>query len=94
MSAMSEIDLDRLLIAAVSEAIQEPERNDPAVSADMACETALNALDDLMVLAAADDTAQHVMANRVFVGQILVRAQLVASFLMSKHPQLKVVSNG
>ena len=59
---------------------------DPEVTADMACETALNALDDLMVLAAKDETWQSVMANKVFIGQILTRAQLVSSFLMSKTP--------
>lgn len=61
------------------------------VTADMACEDALNALDQLMKLATKDDTVHHVIANRIFVGQILVRAQLVASFLAAKVPAFRVV---
>ena len=68
----------------------------PEVSADQACETALNALDDLMVLAANQQTAHLVWANKIFIGQILTRAQLVASVLMAveqKAGQLKVIRN-
>lgn len=72
----------------------EPADNDPEVTADKACEIALNALDDLMVLAAKDDTAHLVMANRIFIGQILTRAQLVASFLMAQQTGLRIVKNG
>lgn len=64
----------------------------PEVSADLACEQALNALDTLACLAASSETAQHVMANRIFVGQILTRAQLLTSFLIAQEtPQFKVV---
>jgi len=64
----------------------------PEVSADLACEQALNALDTLACLAASSETAQHVMANRIFVGQILVRAQLIASSLAARQtPTFKVV---
>ena len=61
------------------------------ISADIACETALNALDELAALALKDDTAHLVIANRIFIGQILCRAQLVASFLAAKTPALRVV---
>ena len=67
----------------------EPDINDPEVAADAACEAALNALDDLMVLAAKSETARYVEAERVFIGQILTRAQLVASFIAARHPNLK-----
>ena len=76
------------------QSVTEAMADDPEVTADQACEAALNALDQLMVLAARDDTAPHVMANRIFVGQILVRAQLIQSFLMAKEtPEFKMVSN-
>lgn len=91
MSVMSDLDLQ---LQEVSEIMAEPSDTSPEVTADVACETALNALDQLMVLAADKTTAQHVMANKVFVGQILTRAQLVASFLVAlETPKLKVVRN-
>lgn len=72
--------------------IVRDEMESPEVTADMACEQALNALDQLMVLAARDDTAHLVVANRIFVGQILTRSQLIASFLMAKEtPQFRIV---
>jgi hypothetical protein len=64
------------------------------LAAEQACEAALNALDTLMALAANDETAPLVEAEKVFVGQILTRAQLVASSMMARHPNLKVVKNG
>ncbi len=66
---------------------------DPEITADIACEQALNALDQLMVLAAKDETAHLVVANKVFVGQILTRAQLVASFLMTRQSRPHMVIN-
>jgi hypothetical protein len=67
---------------------------DPEITADMACETALNALDELMTLAAKDDTAHLVIANRIFVGQIKSRVDLILSFLIAKEtPAFKVISN-
>jgi hypothetical protein len=64
------MSLDEQLLEAVSVAMEEPADNDPEVTADLCLRTALNALDQLMVLAAKDDTAHLVMANRIFVGQI------------------------
>jgi hypothetical protein len=64
------------------------------LAAEQACESALSALDTLMLLAAGDDTVHLVEAEKAFIGQILTRAQLVASFLMARHPNLKVVKNG
>jgi len=79
----------------LDEIVQSALDSDPEVSVDILCETALNALDQLMVLAAKEETFQHVMANKVFIGQILTRAQLIASFLMARQtrPQM-VVNNG
>lgn len=87
--------LDEQLLDAVSAAMAEPRNDyDPEVTADLCCEQALNALDQLMVLATKDDTAHLVIANKIFIGQILTRAQLVASFLMTKQTGLRIVSNG
>ena len=88
---MSELDMDLEVIRSV---IGEPEPNDPEVTTNRACEEALNALDQLVVLAANSETAHLVEAERVFIGQILTRAQLIASFLLARQPQLKVIRNG
>jgi hypothetical protein len=91
MGTMSELDMD---LEIIREVIGEPEPNDPEVLANVACEAAINALDTLMTLAANDETVHLVEAEKKFVGQILTRAQLVASFLMARHPNLKVVPRG
>lgn len=61
------------------------------ISADLCCEQALNALDELIQMAMSDDTANLVMANRIFIGQILTRAQLAASLLVAKQPKLTLM---
>ncbi len=66
---------------------------DPQVMLDMTINTITRELDDLMVLAADPATSHLVIKEAVGVGQILYRAQLVASFIEARKPRL-VVSNG
>lgn len=56
----------------------------PEVTADQACEVALNALDTLAVLTASQDTAHLVWANKIFVGQIVNRANTLGRLLMAQ----------
>lgn len=64
------------------------------LSLDMSIQQAFNALDEIMAIAADPLTKQLVFKERVAVGQLLNRAQLVASFIEKYKPgQLKVVSN-
>ena len=50
-------------------------------------------LDELCAMAANPETVDLVDAQRIAIGQIVSRAQLIASFLMARKPQLKVISN-
>lgn len=65
------------------------------IKLDMSIQQAFNALDEIMAIAADPETKHMVFKERVAVGQLLNRAQLIASFIEKYKPgQLKVVSNG
>lgn len=85
MSAMSELDLDRQLIDAVSEAMKEP-----VLSAEdqieRKCDWIIRELDELCALAVNPETIDLVEHEKIAIGQIVTRAQLVAAFLMARHP--------
>ena len=72
--------------------------NDPVLSAEDQMERKLDAiireLDDICAFSADPETVDLVEGQRVAVGQIVVRAQLIAAFLMARQPHLRVVSNG
>lgn len=52
-------------------------------------------LDDLMACAATDEGCEALEANKIGLGQILTRAQLIVSFMTSREPpQLKVIRRG
>jgi hypothetical protein len=62
------------------------------VRVEMTVHSIISELDDLMVLAADPATSRYVISEIVGVGQILNRAQLVASFIEArKSPKLKLV---
>ena len=51
-------------------------------------------LDELMALASQEETKGQVCAERIALGQMLSRCQLLVSFALSQDtPKLKVVSN-
>jgi hypothetical protein len=58
------------------------------------CDGIIRELDEIVALAANPETVALVEQQRVAVGQILSRAQLIASFLMARQPQLKVMGRG
>lgn len=95
MSAMSELDMDRQLLDAVSAAMEEPDvfhfTNAPEHKIAMALRSAFEGLDEIMVMAAHPDTSHLVDAERVAVGQLILRAQLIGSFLMSRKAHSRVV---
>lgn len=65
------------------------------VVVEMTVNKIVSELDDLMVLAADPETSRYVLGEAIGVGQILNRAQLVASFIEARRaPKLKVISNG
>lgn len=94
MSRISELDLDRQLLDAVSSAMQEP-----ALSAEEQMERRIDSiirdLDELVAFAANPETVDLIDGQRIGVGQIISRAQLIGSFLMARSPnKLRVISNG
>jgi hypothetical protein len=73
----------------------DPDENSPEVKLDMALRGAFAGLDELMCLAADRDTASLVEKERVHIGQLVTRAQLLASFLMARAPTgLRMIRNG
>jgi hypothetical protein len=83
-----------LTLEFVSDAMKEP-----ALSAEEQMERRVDSiirdLDELIAFAANSETVDLVEGQRIGVGQIVSRAQLVASFLMARNPnKLRVVSNG
>ena len=107
---MNTIDLDRRLLDAVAEAMREPEET-PAlhiertqdwllrVSLDLPMRARIDfivsQLDELMATASNSQTVDLVDSERVAVGQVITRAQLLGSFLMARQPTaLRIVQNG
>ena len=71
-----------------NEAMQET----PIDSVGRTLRDAFSAVDDLVILANREDTKAAVLAERVLIGQLMVRVQLLASFAMINTPgKLKVV---
>lgn len=98
MNSMSELDLNRQLLDAVSEAMEEP-------AADWLFRVSLELpigeritlitrmLDELMAMANSPETVALIEGERIGVGQVISRAQLIGSFLMTRQPRPKMVSN-
>ena len=58
------------------------------------CDSIIRELDDLCGLAANPETVDLMDTQRIAVGQMVTRTTLIASFLMARKPNLKVVQNG
>jgi hypothetical protein len=74
-----------------------PDENSPEIKLDMALRSAFAGLDDLMVLACNSNTADLVEREKIAIGQIVTRAQLIASFLMARQTpagKLRLIQNG
>lgn len=88
--SMSDYDLNLQEIRAVM--------SDPALSPEEQMERRLDylirELDELCAMAANPETVDLVDNQRVGIGQVISRSQLIASFLMARKPQLKVVPRG
>jgi hypothetical protein len=93
-AVMETVDLDRL-DDVIREAMQEP-----ALTAEEQMERRVDSiirdLDELCAFASNKETVDLVEAQRIGVGQIIMRAQLIGSFLMARNqkPGLRVISNG
>lgn len=72
---------------------------DPALSAEdqieRKCDWIVRELDELCKLAASSETVDLVEGQKPAIDQIIVRSQLIASFLMARSPsKLRIVQNG
>jgi len=96
MSRMSELDYDRQIVDTVRGIVSEPE---PVLSAEEQIERKVDAiireLDELCRLATLAETVDLVASQKMALGQMLVRIQLILSFVLaSKPPAFKVIRNG
>ncbi len=74
-------------LEAVSEAMQDFVEHETAeVQMERRIDALIRDLDELCAFAANKETVDLVEAQRIGVGQIVMRAQLVASFLMARKP--------
>lgn len=90
MSKMSELDLDRQCLDAVSAAMQEPETAEEQI--ERRADYIIRELDELVRLAANAETVDLIDRERIAIGQIVTRSELIAKLLMARHPsKLRIV---
>lgn len=86
MSVMSELDMARQEIATL-EAVRREMAGEPAeTQIEYRLDCIIRELDEMCGLAANPETVDLIEKNRIAVGQIVTRAQLIASFLMGHKP--------
>lgn len=69
------------------EAVRKEMAGEPAeTQIEYRMDCVLRELDEFMALAANPETVGLIEKQRIMVGQIMSRAQLIASFLMSRKP--------
>lgn len=91
MGIMSEIDLD---LQAVQQAMEPTPAERSQIYVERTVTSVINDLDQLCAFAADPATAGFIEAERIAIGQIVTRAQLIQSFLMASYPsKLKVIGN-
>ena len=95
MSRMSEIDFDRQIVDTVRSIVSEPE---PVLSAEEQIERKVDAiireLDEMCAMATHPETVDLIASQKIAFGQMLVRMQLILSFILASKPALKVIRNG
>ena len=57
------------------------------------CDAIIRELDEFCGMASNPETVDLMETQRIAVGQMLTRVQLIAEFLMSRQPRLKMVRN-
>jgi hypothetical protein len=92
MERISDIDFDNQLLEAVRKGLA----GEPAeVQIEYRLDCIIRELDEMCGIAANPETIDLIEHQRIAVGQILTRIQLIASFLMARQPtQLRVIQNG
>ena len=92
MSRMSDLDLERQTL----EAVRREMSGEPAeVQVEYRADAVLRELDEFMAMAANPETVDIIKHNERLMGQIMSRAQLICSFLLSHEPpKFRVIRNG
>jgi hypothetical protein len=76
------------------EAVRQGMAGQPAeVQIEYRIDAVVRELDELCAMASNPETVDLVEGQKVGIGQIISRAQLIGSFLMARKPRLTVVSN-
>jgi hypothetical protein len=78
------------------EAVRKEMAGEPAeTQIEYRMDCVLRELDEFMAMAANNETVDLIDSNRVLMGQIMTRAQLIGAFLMARNtkPGLRVVKN-
>jgi hypothetical protein len=78
------------------EAVRKEMSGEPAeTQIEYRMDCVLRELDEFMAMAANSETVDLIDSNRVLMGQIMTRAQLIGAFLMARNtkPGLRVVQN-
>jgi len=84
MGVMSDLDLT---LQAVSEAMGEPTETERSqIYIERTVSSIINDLDQLCAFAADPATRQFIEAEKIAIGQIITRAQLVGSLLLAGRP--------
>lgn len=92
MGIMSEYDA---ALQEIRQLMAEPEDTSAETQMERRCDSIIRELDELCAFAANKETVDLVEGQRIAVGQMMTRVQLIASLLMarSQKPGLRVVQN-
>jgi hypothetical protein len=91
---MSELDYDRQIIDAIRDVMEEPQLS-AEEQIERKCDAIIREMDELCRMATLAETVDLVASQKMALGQMLVRIQLILSFVLaSKPPTFKVISNG
>ena len=91
MGRMSELDFDNQLL----EAVRKGMAGEPAeTQIEYRLDCIIRELDEMCGLAANPETVDLIEGQRISIGQIKTRVDLIASFLMARTPSFKVVGRG
>lgn len=84
---MSELDMDRQIIEAMREPVLSAEEQ-----IERKVDWIIRELDELCALASNHETVDLVDGQKIAMGQMQTRVQLILSFLLARHPgQLRIV---
>jgi hypothetical protein len=79
------------------EAVRKEMAGEPAeIQIEYRLDVVLREMDEFVAMAANPETIDLIEQNKILIGQIMTRTQLICSFLMARNQKLglRVISNG